>query len=253
MAFLKYNGKKIFYEIKNVKSKKVMIFIHGSGGDSSTWKNQLEIDNNYCIIALDLPSHGKSDKFENLSLNLYVDVLKNLIDSLKYETLVLCGHSLGGVIIQSYYFMYPEVINALILMSTGAKLRVSPAILESLKKDYEFYLESLKSAAFYDKTSKLIVDKYKNQSSLIGSEVTYFDFKICDSFDMFEKIKLIKAPCLIICGTEDKLTPIKYSKYFHDKILNSELVLIEEAGHMVMLEKYEKVNNSIINFTQELN
>ncbi|TFG17687.1 MAG: alpha/beta hydrolase [Promethearchaeota archaeon] len=247
-----FNGKQVFYELNNNNSKTIIIFIHGSGGDASEWKNQLKLINSYSVIALDLPSHGKSDKFENLSLNLYVDVLKTLIDSLDYARIIICGHSLGGAIIQSYYFKYPEDLDALILMSTGAKLRVSPAILESLKRDYEEYLKYLNNVAFSKNTTNSIIKEYKDHSSLIGAEVTYQDFKICDNFNLFEKTQLINAPCLIISGTDDKLTPVKYSQYFHNKIPNSTLVLIENAGHMVMLEKYKQVNESIIKFVKSL-
>lgn len=247
-----FNDKQVFYEHNNNNSKTALIFIHGSGGDASTWNNQLKMINSYSIIALDLPSHGKSDRFEKLSLKLYVDVLKNLIDSMDYERIIVCGHSLGGAVIQSYYFQYPEDLEALILMSTGAKLRVSPAILESLKKDYEEYLKFLNNVAFSKNTTNSIIEEYRNHSSLIGAEVTYQDFKICDHFNLFEKTHLIKIPCLIICGTDDKLTPIKYSQYFHDKIANSKMSIIENAGHMVMLEKFEEVNDSIIKFVEGL-
>jgi len=247
-----YNGKQVFYEYIKNNSKTLIIFIHGSGGDASTWKNQMVANNFHSVIALDLPSHGKSDKFDKLSLNLYVDVLKKLIESLNYERIILCGHSLGGAVIQSYYFLYPMNLDALILISTGAKLRVSPAILESLKQDYETYLTYLKNVAFSKKTKDSIMNEYKDKSSLIGAEVTYQDFKICDNFNLFEKTHLIKAPSLIICGTDDKLTPVKYSQYFHSKMPNSTLVLIENAGHMVMLEKYKEVNESIIKFVKSI-
>ena len=252
MAFFDYRGKKIFFKSKEAKSRNVIIFLHGSGGDSTTWKNQFNIKNSYSIISLDLPSHGNSDRFENLSLDLYVDVLNKFIDSNDYERVILCGHSLGGAVIQSYYFKYPEDITALILMSTGAKLRVSPAILESLKKDYDKYLKHLKKVAFSKDTTNSIREEYKDHSSLIGAEVTYYDFKICDNFNLFDKTNLINAPCLIICGSDDNMTPVKYSQYFHDKIANSKLALIENAGHMVMLEKPEKVNESIIKFIKDL-
>lgn len=248
-----YNGKQVFYEHNNNNSKTAIIFIHGSGEDASTWHNQLKMINSYSVILLDLPSHGKSDRFEKLSLNLYVNVLKSLIDSMDYDRIIVCGHSLGGAVIQSYYFKYPEDLKALILMSTGAKLRVSPAILESLKRDYEEYLKYLNNVAFSKKTTNLIIEEYKDNSSLVGAEVTYQDFKICDNFNLFEKTNLIKAPCLIICGTDDKLTPVKYSQYFHNKIANSKMVLIENAGHMVMLEKFEEVNESILKFVDDLN
>ena len=253
MVYFDYKGKHIYYKINSNDSNTVIIFIHGSGGDSNTWQNQFKMSNDYSIIALDLPSHGKSEKFDNLSLDLYVDVLKTLVNSLNYERIFVCGHSLGGAIIQSYYFLYPSDLTALILMSTGAKLRVSPAILESLKKDYEVYLKNLNNVAFSKNTTNNIIEEYQDKSSSIGAEVTYQDFKICDNFDTLEKTNLINAPCLIICGIDDKLTPVKYSRYFNEKIENSKLVLVEDAGHMVMLEKYEEVNSFIIKFINDLN
>jgi len=253
LVYFDYKGKHIYYKINSNDSNTVIIFIHGSGGDSNTWQNQFKMSNDYSIIALDLPSHGKSEKFDNLSLDLYVDVLKTLVNSLNYERIFVCGHSLGGAIIQSYYFLYPSDLTALILMSTGAKLRVSPAILESLKKDYEVYLKNLNNVAFSKNTTNNIIEEYQDKSSSIGAEVTYQDFKICDNFDTLEKTNLINAPCLIICGIDDKLTPVKYSRYFNEKIENSKLVLVEDAGHMVMLEKYEEVNSFIIKFINDLN
>ncbi|MFX1437847.1 MAG: alpha/beta fold hydrolase, partial [Promethearchaeota archaeon] len=55
----------------------------------------------------------------------------------------------------------------------------------------------------------------------------------------------IDIPCLIICGKYDQLTPVKYSKFFHDKIRNSKLYIINKAGHGVMLEKPKQVNKAI--------
>jgi len=66
-----------------------------------------------------------------------------------------------------------------------------------------------------------------------------------------DKMNLIKIPCLIICGKDDKLTPPKYAMYFNDKIERSELVLIDEAGHLVMLEKLDEVNQAIEDFIEK--
>ncbi|MBY9021102.1 MAG: alpha/beta hydrolase, partial [Candidatus Lokiarchaeota archaeon] len=67
-------------------------------------------------------------------------------------------------------------------------------------------------------------------------------------FDTIEKTSSINIPCLIIVGKSDKLTPIKYSEFFHTKIENSDLHIVDGAGHMVMLEKPVEVNTSIKNF-----
>ena len=246
--YLKVEDKKIFYIIRESGKSKALIFIHGSGGSSDTWKNQLNLDVDYDIIALDLPSHNKSDNFSDLSLNLYVDIVHLLIKSLNYENIILCGHSLGGAIVQQYYFTYRKEVSGLILFSTGARLRVAPFILNSLKNDFQEYLNSLPTGVFYRTTPKEIIKPYMQETSKITAEVTYNDFKICDGFDVLNKLSTIEIPCLIIVGKQDQLTPVKYSEYFRNNIKNSELHVINKAGHMVMLEKPNEVNQAIENF-----
>ena len=68
--------------------------------------------------------------------------------------------------------------------------------------------------------------------------------------DTLDKTDSIEVPCLIICGKYDKLTPVKYSQFFHNKIKNSELSIIDKAGHGVMLEQPKKVNHAIEKFIE---
>ncbi len=248
MPFLNYKEKKIFYQIKETESKSVIIFIHCSGGSSNTWKNQFDLEVNYDLIALDLPSHDNSNEFSELTLELYVDTIRHLIKSLNYDNVILCGHSLGGAITQQYYFTYPKEISGLILCSTGGRLRVAPIILNSLKTNYQEFLDFLRAGAFYINTSRELIDNYIQETSKIKAEVTYEDFKICDNFDTIDKTDSIEVPCLILVGKHDNLTPVKFSQFFLDKIKNSELNVIDDAGHMVMLEKPSEVNKSIENF-----
>ncbi|MFX1322290.1 MAG: alpha/beta fold hydrolase [Promethearchaeota archaeon] len=248
IPYFEYSGKQIFYQIKDNNSQKTLIFIHGSGGNSNIWDNQFYLNIDYNIIALDLPSHNKSNIFPVLSLDLYVDVVKKFADYLKPERLILGGHSLGGAVIQEYYFKYSNDVSALILCATGGRLRVSQFIYNSIKPKYQEYLNYLRIGSFYRKTSKKVIDNAILETSQIDPEVTYNDFKICDAFNALEKTSSINIPCLIICGKADELTPVKYSQYFHDKIKNSKLVIVKKAGHMVMIEKPSEVNKAIEDF-----
>lgn len=236
--------------MKCIDSSRVLIFIHGSGSTSNVWKYQFDLEVNCDLIALDLPSHGKSSKFSKLSLDLYVDVLGALITQLNYKEVILCGHSLGGAIIQSFYFKNPDLVDKLILVGSGARLRVSPVILESLITDYEDFLNSLPFGAFSRKTPKETVNAYIKETSKVGSEVTYQDFWICDKFDVMDKTSNIKVPILIIVGKDDKLTPVKYANYYKEKVSNSEIFIIEKAGHMVMIEQPERFNEIIKKSTE---
>ncbi len=248
IPYFEYSKKQIFYQIKDNNSQNTLLFIHGSGGNSNFWENQFYLNIDYNIIAVDLPSHNKSNTFPELSLDLYVDVVKKLVDSLKPEKLILGGHSLGGVVIQEYYFRYPNDVSALILCATGGRMRVSQVIFNSIKPDYQVFLNNLRVGLFYRKTSKEIIENAILESSQMDPEVTYNDFKICDAFDTLDKTNSIDVPCLIICGKYDQLTPVKYSQFFHDKIKNSELYIIDKSGHAVMLEKPNEVNKAIEDF-----
>lgn len=183
-----------------------------------------------------------------MSLDLYVDVVKKLIESLKPEKLILGGHSMGGVVSQEYYFRNPNDVNALILCATGGRMRVSQVIFDSIKPDFQKYLNSFPTGTFYKKTSKKLIENAVLEASQADPEVVYRDFKICNTFDTLDKTNSIEIPCLIICGKYDQLTPVKYAKFFHDKIKNSELYIIDKAGHGVMLEKPKKVNQAIEKF-----
>ena len=208
IPYFTYQEKKIYFEIKESKANKAIIFVHGSGSGSQVWKNQMDLDLDYNIIALDLPSHFNSEYFSQISLDLYVDVVVSLIDHLRYQEVVLCGHSLGGAIIQALYFKYPNYVKGLILVGTGGRLRVGKPIL---------------GGAFHRKASTEIVQDYVNETSKLKNVVVYADYKICDGFDTLNKTSTINVPCLILCGKGDILTPVKYSEYFKEKIKNSRL------------------------------
>lgn len=190
---------------------------------------------NYNIYALDLPSHSKSDEFSEHSLELFVDVLRKFIEFLDLNDVILGGHSLGGAVIQSYYFDYPNDVTALFLIGTGGRLRVLPSTLEIVKNNFPKYIEGMN-------------DNLKKEYLKTAPNVCYDDFMICDGFDTLDKTDSINIPCLILVGQEDVSTPVKYSEFFHKKIKSSELVIIDNAGHLVMIDQPKKLNEVIENY-----
>jgi pimeloyl-ACP methyl ester carboxylesterase len=78
--------------------------------------------------------------------------------------------------------------------------------------------------------------------------VLHGDYTACDAFDVMERLEEVRCPTLALCGTADRLTPPKYSVYLRDHIPGAELVLVDAAGHMVMLEKPEVVARAVSQF-----
>jgi pimeloyl-ACP methyl ester carboxylesterase len=67
-----------------------------------------------------------------------------------------------------------------------------------------------------------------------------------------DKVHQIAAPTLIICGTEDDMTPVKYSQYLASKIAGARLVIIDGGSHLVFLEKPDEANRAIEEFLKGL-
>jgi pimeloyl-ACP methyl ester carboxylesterase len=82
----------------------------------------------------------------------------------------------------------------------------------------------------------------------VDHNVIHDDFVACDNFDVMQQVSQIKLPALVICGEADQLTPMKYSEYLLDQLLQARLVRVPDAGHMVMLEQPERVAETAAEF-----
>ncbi|RLI73407.1 alpha/beta hydrolase [Archaeoglobales archaeon] len=241
---VKVDGVRIFF----LKSDNIpIVYIHGSGCDAELWKRQLEGVGGY---AISLPNHGSSGRAEINSIDDYAYFVVRASKKIVGKA-IFVGHSLGGAIAQKVYTNHRDVVKALILVGTGVRLRVLPELLKELRNNPERVVNTIVSMAF----SKKIDDFEKIRKAFLkNSEILLRDLEICDKFDLLEdckndKIK-IEVPTLIVVGENDKLTPVKYSEFLHQKIENSKLAILQ-GGHMIMLEQPEKLNEAINKFIRD--
>jgi pimeloyl-ACP methyl ester carboxylesterase len=225
-----------------------LLFIHGAGGNHRIWENQTRYFSN--AIAVDLPGHDSGDG--KRTVDEYVDYVKKFCDEKSLKNIVMVGHSMGGAITLKFALTYPEYLKAIVLVDTGAKLRVAPIIFEEIKRNYGNVMELMKKYAFSEKTPIEIKNKTVEIMKRVKPEVFYGDFEACDKFDVMESLNKINLPTLIICGKDDLLTPVKYSEYLRANIPNSTLKVLDDAGHMVMLEKPEEFNKILEDFVNSL-
>ena len=168
------------------------------------------------------------------------------------EQAVLVGHSLGGGIAQDVALRYPARLAGLGLVATGARLRVVPAILDGIRQDPEAAVQLICDFAFGPEAPPEMVRLGRRQMGDIPPEVLYGDFVACDTFDAMERLGEIAAPTFVLCGTQDHLTPLKYSVYLRDRIKEATLHLVEGAGHMVMVEQPQSVSRTLTAFLKKL-
>jgi pimeloyl-ACP methyl ester carboxylesterase len=254
MPTLDLNNERIYYALYRGEliPARSIILIHGAGENHLVWPAGLRRLPDSTVYAIDLPGHGKSSGDGRNSISDYVTWLKSFLDSMKIQRAIIIGHSMGSAIAQMFALAQPDRAAGLVLIGTGAKLRVSPKILELARNDLPAAAELISSLEWGPNVPEQIVRLGKQQLLTNRSEVIYGDYRACNEFDVLERLSDIHAPTLIISGTADQLTPPKYAAFMTEKIPNAKLVSVPEAGHMAMLEAELIVVNEVEKFLNEV-
>lgn len=227
-----------------------LILVHGSGSTGEVWKYQ----NTYFpdSEAVNLPGHPVGKPCT--SVLDYTYWLHDYISKRGYKGPVLAGHSLGGAIVQTYALEYPNDAGAIILIGTGARLRVTPDFLALLEAGIANPAKWLREFVepHFAKVPADLKETIIKRTIEVGAAVQLNDFLCCDKFDIMDKVHTIKLPTLVLCGSDDIMTPIKYSQYLATKISGSKLVIINGGTHFVFMEKPDAVNQAIKQFLSDL-
>ncbi|KXH70980.1 MAG: hypothetical protein AM326_12120 [Candidatus Thorarchaeota archaeon SMTZ-45] len=241
------------YEEAGDPATRTIIFVHGAGGSSATWFMQLRgLSSDYHVVAVELNGHGKTpDRKEEDVLHSYLRDVHEVVT--KFNKPFLGGHSMGGALAQLYALNHSENISGIILVGTGAKLRVTPIVFNLLDNDFEGYVEAVGNFMFHEDTSDEMIEASKHEVRKCPVQIIRRDFELCDKFDIMEEVKGIKKPTLILVGEGDVMTPVKYSQYLKDKIEGSIMQVIEGAGHSVMLEQFGVFNELVANWVKRIN
>ncbi len=225
-----------------------LVLIHGAGGNAMHWPAELRRLPGGTVYALDLPGHGKSGGAGRTEVGAYAEVVCAFADALDLPPFVLAGHSMGGAIAMECALRYPNRLAGLILVGTGARLRVAPQILDGILADFAGATELLTAWTHGEATAPNLRRLYLRRLREVDPQVLHGDFAACDAFDRRADVSRITAPTLILCGDADRMTPVKYSQYLHEQIAGSQLTVIPDAGHMVMLEQPAAVAEAVIHF-----
>lgn len=252
MPTVAVNGRSVHY-VETGGGKPMLVLIHGSGGEHGTWTHQLEgLADSATVIALDLPGHGASSGDGCRIIDDYAAVVRGVLAALGRGPVVLGGHSMGGAITLTVALSAPESVQGLVLVGTGARLRVLPEVFRLLTKDYAEGVAIVTERAWSRSSAEALKEGGRRSMSATRQAVTIGDFMACDGFDRMERVSQIRLPTLVIVGEDDELTPPKYAEFLVRKIIGARLVRIPHAGHYVSLEQPDEVNHAIRGFLSGL-
>ncbi len=270
--FRNSEGYNLYFEEWNSDSKNgTIILLHGFASSASFFKKQIKVlkKDNYRIIAFDALGHGRSehpkDLNQNLNKNLRDDTIRDLDDLLKYldvkEKYGIIGHSLvGGMIAQLICMKHPEKIKFLILLNSGY-IMIDNVIRNTFYNLLPYFIRMnfLDVVAnsiedILDKTIPYIITALSN--FILNSKLTKDELYMRIESQIFKMITEIKeydpssinCPTLIIGGRLDNFAPEQMSEELHKKIPNSDLKIIDMAGHFAPAQRKEVVNRLICDF-----
>lgn len=232
-----------------------LVLIHGAGGMHLYWPPEIRRLRGYCVYAIDLPGHGKSDICDGQqTIDDYARYLVQWFESLQLRRAVFVGHSMGSAISLTLAIHHPEYVLGLGLLGAGARLRVNSELLNNAADSTTFYKATtqLVACSFSSTTPPRLVELASKSMEKTRQSVLYGDLLACNQFDVMDRLGEIQQNTLVLCGADDQMTPVRYAQFLSSSMPNARLSVIPNAGHMVMLEQPGLVANNLLSFLEDI-
>jgi pimeloyl-ACP methyl ester carboxylesterase len=227
---------------------RAVLCLHGWGDNLDTFTKSTQSGfEDYRLISVDLPGFGKTDTPEkDYNLLLYAEFVNKFLKKVNEEKIyAVIGHSNGGAI------SIKAVANNL-LNPKKMVLLASSGIRSESRSRNKFLRIIAKIAKLFTKLlPKKIREKIRRKvykkigSDLFVAEKMQGTFKNIVSEDLLEESRKINIPTLLVYGSEDGMTPLKYGEKYNESIRNSKLEVIVGARHMLH-HTHEKETRDII-------
>ena len=254
MPVVRIDGKKISYWTGRkgfIEEREFILFIHGAGGGQYTWSCQKGFfEKEFNPIIIELPGHGESGGEGEKEIGRYAEEVYAFLQTVGVRKAFLVGHSMGGAIVQALALTHSEIIEGIVLVGTGARLRVLPLILDGINTNFKEIIPKIVQYAYSRKAPPNLIEEGVAQMMKCRPEVLHGDFLACNRFDVMKEVEKVDLPTLILCGEDDELTPVLYSQFLQSRIKGSKLAVLPNAGHMVMMESAQAFNEKIREFIQ---
>ena len=227
-----------------------IVFLHGVGSDRTVWRPQLDhFAAERRAIAFDYPGYGNSDPAaEDTSRDDYAAAILSAMKALGVERAHVCGLSLGGVVAIAMAHADADACVSLILVDTFAAHPDGQAIYErslaasgDLRVLAEARVDVLIAQPADPEVRREVVEtmaRIDPAAYRIGAAAVWLA-------DQRERVATIRAPVLVLCGSEDKVTPPALSRELARSIPGAQVELVEGAGHLGNLERPAEFNTLV--------
>ena len=240
-----------------------IVLIHGNPASTYSWRKIITpLASRYRVHAIDLPGYGFSDKPADgaYTPEWMARYVIGYLDAVDASRAVLVGNSMGGHVASEIAMLYPQRVAALVLIAAGglpgsvghplavrmAAWPVIGPVLRSLPARGRTR-DGLRNAVYDpDTISDADVDAYYAPLRTAGGTTAFIArMQQRVPVERVARVRTITAPTLVITGDSDRLVPPAIARQYHELIPGSELLVLEQTGHLPQEERPEQVVDAI--------
>jgi pimeloyl-ACP methyl ester carboxylesterase len=244
-----------------------LVMINGANEVQRNWRRQIgPFKKHYRVVTFDNRGVGKSGKPPGpYTTRMMADDTVGLMDHLGIPKAHVLGVSMGGMIAQELAINHPERVDKLVLGSTHARRDetsgFSPAINEALEAYERSPRDEASQRRFGSATMPLAINNWSNRVFLLPlmklvirfAPVRSFgrameQFEAAATHDAADRLGMIKAPTLVVCGTEDRSIRPTSSDVIASLVPKAKLVKIAGGSHALCMEKSGEFNREVLDF-----
>ena len=246
-------GQRMSYLEAGAEHPQAVFLLHGIGSNANGWRFVIDgLKSRYRVIAWNAPGYYLSDNLRAEAPNnfQYADAVAALLDALGIEQACLAGSSFGSLIAASFAARHPQRVRRLALLGTARGQKWLPPAERARRL-------RMREDSIADGGIGLAQTRWKNliaanasptairltQEALKATHRRGFlqAARASDATDVMDFAGSVKAPTLVMVGTEDRVNPPEISRTIHGAIAGSRLVELDGIGHLPKLEAPEQV------------
>ncbi|WP_420590606.1 alpha/beta fold hydrolase [Bacterioplanoides sp.] len=283
------NGANMHYRDEGNQDGPVLVMIHGGFGSLQNWEGWVEqLKADYRLISMDLLGHGLTGSYP---ANVYDriaerDAVYQLLQALDIGHFAVAGNSFGGGVALELALQYPQQVSRLILVDSegipnsddgydaslfsdseavspdspeftqlswferSASQFISKRVIRSVMEQMTFN-KSLLTDEYVDYFSEVNRHQGNREAQLLMFRQGMYLVEKNGPQDLLPRLSELNMPVLVVNGKQDELVPVSVAEKFHQHINNSQLAIVDQAGHMPMMEKPKETAAIIRDFIND--
>lgn len=249
MQTMTVNGQRIAYRHRSGGGAGCVVFANSLGSDQSIWDGVIEaLPRGLDTLTFDLRGHGLSAVSDGYLVPDMADDLIALLEALGLRDVILCGVSVGGMVAQSVAARRPDLLSALVLTCTGAKIgtqeRWNTRIADVQAGGIAAVSDAILQSWFDPGYAMRAPDAFDMHRAMLCRQPVDGYVATCAALrdtDLRGETAGIAVPTLCIAGSSDGSTPPDLVRALADAIPGARYELLDAVGHLPPLEVPERM------------